>query len=227
MNKILYGAIIVLLVGVLSPMISSAQVENMPKLICNGDVSCIDKRVEYLLDQVNKLTNTIQTLEKRISVLESKSTKTCPAGCTCSGDVVTCPAGPVIIPTTPVPIAGPTDTSNAEDKIGIKYACSADGTSGDCSVKPTLQAVPTVTSTDGIKTIQSFLKAEGSFTYPTATGFYGTVTKEAVKQFQTKQSIPVTGKIDTQTLNKMKALAPSIAPSATLQIQKLTVPSSQ
>lgn len=48
-------------------------------------------------------------------------------------------------------------------------------------------------TTEETKTIQNFLKEEGSFSYPTATGYYGPITKEAVKQFQIKQGLTATG----------------------------------
>lgn len=78
-----------------------------------------------------------------------------------------------------------------------------------------------------ITTVQNFLKAEGSFTYPTATGYFGPITKEALKQFQGKQGIPTSGQIDSTTLEKMKALAPSIAPSMSTQIQKIEIQSAR
>ena len=74
------------------------------------------------------------------------------------------------------------------------------------------------------KTIQSFLKEEGSFTYPIATGFYGTITKEAVRKFQVKQGLTATGLVDKATLEKMKSLAPTIAPSASSSMQGVSIP---
>ncbi|MFA4975610.1 MAG: peptidoglycan-binding domain-containing protein [Candidatus Paceibacterota bacterium] len=71
------------------------------------------------------------------------------------------------------------------------------------------------------KVIQTFLKAEGSFTYPTATGNYGNITTDAVKKFQTKEGITSTGLIDGDTLQKMKVLAPSIAPSISKSVEIL------
>ena len=73
------------------------------------------------------------------------------------------------------------------------------------------------------KAIQSFLKEEGSFNYPTATGFYGTVTKEAVKKFQAKQGLTATGLVDKKTLEKMQILVPSVAPSMSTFLQQITL----
>lgn len=76
-----------------------------------------------------------------------------------------------------------------------------------------------------VTTVQNFLKAEGSFVYPTATGFFGPITREALKQFQEKQGLPASGEIDAATLNKMKMLAPTIAPGMSSQMQMITIPS--
>src|SRR3989344_6693801 len=77
---------------------------------------------------------------------------------------------------------------------------------------------------DGVKIIQDFLKKEGSFTYPTATGYYGPITKEAVKQFQIKQGLTATGLIVKTTLQKMQTLAPAVAPSMSTYMQQVQVP---
>ena len=77
---------------------------------------------------------------------------------------------------------------------------------------------------DGVKIIQDFLKKEGSFTYPTATGYYGPITKEAVKQFQIKRGLTATGLIDKTTLQKMQTLAPAVAPSMSTYMQQVQTP---
>ncbi len=72
-----------------------------------------------------------------------------------------------------------------------------------------------------VKAIQSFLKKEGSFTYPTATGYYGSGTKESVKKYQKNNGLSVTGKIDDATLEKIKSQVTQIAPTLSTQIQGL------
>ncbi|OLO42330.1 hypothetical protein BTR23_03660 [Alkalihalophilus pseudofirmus] len=52
-----------------------------------------------------------------------------------------------------------------------------------------------------VKELQEVLKTKGYFNYHTATGFYGTITEEAVKQFQKTHGIQTTGVANTNTLN--------------------------
>lgn len=109
---------------------------------------------------------------------------------------------------TPVPNVG-------DETIGCKYS----GNVIICSDGP-----KPVDEKDGVKIIQDFLKKEGSFIYPTATGHYGPITKEAVKQFQIKQGLTATGLVDNNTLEKMKTLAPTVAPSTSSYMQQVQIP---
>jgi len=111
---------------------------------------------------------------------------------------------------TPVPTVG-------DGTIGCRYMENGKGMICLDGPKP-------VDGTDGVKVIQSFLKEEGSFIYPTATGYYGPITKEAVKQFQIKQGLTATGLIDKTTLQKMQTLAPAVAPSMSTYMQQVQVP---
>lgn len=56
------------------------------------------------------------------------------------------------------------------------------------------------TSGDDVKDIQEFLASDSSI-YPAGlkTGFFGPMTAEAIKRFQTKNSLEVTGTINTET----------------------------
>ena len=63
--------------------------------------------------------------------------------------------------------------------------------------------------------VQNALKAEGSFIYPTVTGFYGEYTKSAVKNFQLKNQLKATGVLDEPTLTKLKQVRPELAPTLT------------
>jgi len=58
-----------------------------------------------------------------------------------------------------------------------------------------------------IKEVQTLLKAKGFFTYPTATGYFGTMTETAVKKFQASVRLPVTGVVDAKTYAALKAAA--------------------
>ncbi len=76
-------------------------------------------------------------------------------------------------------------------------------------------------SMENTKAIQEFLKEKGFFLYPTATGYYGPITEQAVKAFQEKEGIEATGEIDDNTLEKIKALAPTVAPSVGSAIEQI------
>ncbi|MDE5415807.1 C40 family peptidase [Alkalihalobacterium chitinilyticum] len=52
-----------------------------------------------------------------------------------------------------------------------------------------------------VKELQEALRAKGYFTFHTSTGFYGTITEEAVRQFQRTHGIQTTGVANTSTLN--------------------------
>jgi murein DD-endopeptidase MepM/ murein hydrolase activator NlpD len=46
---------------------------------------------------------------------------------------------------------------------------------------------------DDVVKLQQMLKDKGFFTHPTCTGYYGEITIKAVKDYQTKNKLPVTG----------------------------------
>jgi hypothetical protein len=48
--------------------------------------------------------------------------------------------------------------------------------------------------------LQQRLRELGYFTYPENTGFYGTLTVQAVRQFQRARGLPLTGEADAATL---------------------------
>ncbi|WP_027409236.1 peptidoglycan-binding protein [Anoxybacteroides tepidamans] len=69
-----------------------------------------------------------------------------------------------------------------------------------------------------IKEVQQLLKAKGFFTYPTATGYFGTITQTAVKKFQASVHLPVTGVVDDKTYAKLKATSSTQKASATPKV---------
>ncbi len=102
--------------------------------------------------------------------------------------------------------------------------------SGPTVVLPSSASSTAVSAVQGIKSssedtkaIQDFLKAEGSFTYPSVTGYYGPITTQAVKAFQEKEGLDATGEVDDSTLQRMQQLAPSVAPSASSALQQIQV----
>ena len=58
-------------------------------------------------------------------------------------------------------------------------------------------------SGDSVKDLQERLRAEGHFTFPTSTGFFGDVTLEAVKKFQAARGVPATGFVGPLTLAEL------------------------
>ncbi len=60
-------------------------------------------------------------------------------------------------------------------------------------------------SNDSVKNIQNILKAEGYFNYPTATGYFGSITESAIKNFQAAHGIQASGQIDAKTLELLNA----------------------
>jgi peptidoglycan DL-endopeptidase LytE len=66
-------------------------------------------------------------------------------------------------------------------------------------------------SSPQVKELQQLLKEKGFFTYPTATGYFGTITEQAVKAFQASVRLPVTGIVDDATYAKLKETAATSA----------------
>ncbi|UJF34705.1 C40 family peptidase [Paenibacillus hexagrammi] len=55
------------------------------------------------------------------------------------------------------------------------------------------------TSSSSVTLLQQNLKTLGYFTYPTATGYFGTITEASVKAYQTAYGLPITGIADSTT----------------------------
>ena len=75
--------------------------------------------------------------------------------------------------------------------------------------KPALHAGPTLlgpqTSGDRVRDLQARLK-QIAWYFADVTGTYGPVTTSAVKGFQAKREIPVTGLVDQRTLDRLNAM---------------------
>ncbi|MGG3822730.1 peptidoglycan-binding protein [Geobacillus thermodenitrificans] len=66
-----------------------------------------------------------------------------------------------------------------------------------------------------VSELQKNLKLLGYFTYPTATGYYGTITADAVRRFQKDNGLPATGSVDSTTLGRIAdAVKKKTAPPA-------------
>lgn len=65
------------------------------------------------------------------------------------------------------------------------------------------QKIARGTSGEGVSALQNFLKEQGTFTYPKATGYFGPITQEALNAWQLKYGISESGAIGSKTLAKM------------------------
>ncbi len=61
------------------------------------------------------------------------------------------------------------------------------------------------------KELQKALKELGYFTYPTATGYFGSITQTAVANYQKAKGLTQTGKLDLATRNSLNSLTKEIA----------------
>jgi peptidoglycan DL-endopeptidase LytE len=59
-----------------------------------------------------------------------------------------------------------------------------------------------------VKKVQAKLKELGYFTYPIVTGYYGTTTYDAVKEFQKDNKLPATGTVDGTTFARLMESKP-------------------
>lgn len=72
-----------------------------------------------------------------------------------------------------------------------------------------------------VRVIQELLRAVGSFTYPSSTGYFGSATEHAVKNFQSENGLQPTGIVDRLTLQKMEAAAKRAAPSLLQKVKTM------
>lgn len=183
------------------PTIAGCTITGIPYTPKTNDQSMNDlgALIVCLAGKISSLQNTVAKLEGRIATLEGIKT----------GDSAQMPS-----PDTNYPVpAGQGGTLPA----GM---CKRDNNNWICTGE---KGDDIHITTDQVKVIQGFLKAEGSFTFPSQTGYYGNYTKQAVKNFQTKNSLPVSGIINQATLNKMEILAPQISPSLQTSIHQIII----
>ncbi|KKI90335.1 hypothetical protein WQ54_20420 [Bacillus sp. SA1-12] len=72
-----------------------------------------------------------------------------------------------------------------------------------------------------VKELQEYLLAKGEFPYHTATGYYGEITEDAVREFQSEKSIQVDGIAGPQTIGKIKVLRKGDMGKPVIQLQQL------
>lgn len=128
--------------------------------------------------------------------------------------------------TTPTSIATPTTTST-QSATPTRAALATATATRSPSPKPTVKATPKPSATptasvtptvksgpalmqrgsngDDVRDLQARLKQIGWFSGP-VTGYYGDVTTQAVRGFQAKRGLPVTGAVDRATLSRLQAM---------------------
>ena len=60
-------------------------------------------------------------------------------------------------------------------------------------------------SHNDVKELQDVLKGKGYFTYHTSTGYFGSITKDALIRFQRDNNLPATGVADAATVRALKS----------------------
>ena len=83
--------------------------------------------------------------------------------------------------------------------LSVLYGSSGGGTSGSGSTVPTTSSLKRGTRGTAVTQLQNTLKAKGFFKGP-VTGYYGSITEEAVRQFQRSRGLPIDGIAGSSTL---------------------------
>lgn len=77
-------------------------------------------------------------------------------------------------------------------------------------------------SHNDVKELQDLLKSKGYFTYHTSTGYFGSITKEAVIRFQKANNLPATGIADLATIQALKGTQKNVtAASGNLNVNQV------
>ncbi|MFA8438384.1 peptidoglycan-binding protein [Pueribacillus sp. YX66] len=101
--------------------------------------------------------------------------------------------------------------ANKANKLAGKIVISSAFAAGALFSAPALgeAALGDQTLTEGmshsdVKELQDVLKGKGYFTYHTSTGYFGSITKDALIQFQRDNNLPATGVADAATVRALK-----------------------
>lgn len=77
-------------------------------------------------------------------------------------------------------------------------------------------------SHNDVKELQDLLKSKGYFTYHTSTGYFGSITKDALIRFQKANNLPATGIADLATIQALKGTKASVsAASGNLNVNQV------
>ncbi|SDB83484.1 L,D-transpeptidase catalytic domain [Raineyella antarctica] len=117
---------------------------------------------------------------------------------------------PSVSPTpTPSPSTAPTPTASATSSPSASPTPTPSTSKPSPSATPTAKAGPALmqhgATGSEVKDLQARLKQIGWFS-GAVTGYYGDATTAAVRGFQAKRGLPVTGAVDRTTLNRLYAM---------------------
>ena len=146
-------------------------------------------------------TPTVATLASAITCLQAKITSL-------ESRIKVLESGTIPLKTCP---AGCTCYGNGPDST---ISCPVTS-NGDINTKTNTTANTNISPSE-TKAIQQFLNVKSD-------GILGPKTKAAINNFQATQGLTTTGMIDQVTLEKMKALAPTVAPSINTSLQQVQV----
>ena len=218
MNKLIILILVTAFAATLTPALASAkswpQIDQ--KFYCTfgppgyqwtDAVNCLDARTMALKNWIDQILAQMPLPTESIPVPSGPPVDICPNGICPPTIIETPPAKPIEgIPSTPVKLC---DIKIVDQTITV--SCDEKG----------LPITQKGWKGDDVKIIQEFLRTEGSFKYPQTTGYFGTLTGDAVRTFQKKYNLPSTGVVDKPTLEKMQSASSQIAPAQTSRINNL------
>ncbi len=173
----------------------------------NSNFTCVSRQTNALKNWIDQILAQMPLPTESIPVPSGPPVDICPNGICPPTIIETPPAKPIEgIPSTPVKLC---DIKIVDQTITV--SCDEKG----------LPITQKGWKGDDVKIIQEFLRTEGSFKYPQTTGYFGTLTGDAVRTFQKKYNLPSTGVVDKPTLEKMQSASSQIAPAQTSRINNL------
>lgn len=100
---------------------------------------------------------------------------------------------------------------NSTEAPSVTPSKPAEATTPKITVEPTIKPMPTFTvlkdgmETSAVRELQTLLTKKGYYTGP-ITGYFGSMTENAVEYFQGKNKLPQTGIVDKKTWDTLVAL---------------------
>ena len=143
-----------------------------------------------------------------------------------SGIAVSAPV--VVVPPVTPPTTNPAATTGETSVTPPNLVTTANQSPNTVTVYEFVNTLKTNSTGTEVKELQQALKDLGYFKYPTITGFYGPVTAQAVKDFQTDNNLPITGKLDNVTITALNTAtgsdnnAPTVSSATTASNATIT-----